>query len=158
LAVNWSAQVSVRALSGLSLEYFGAISEGNTACVVMAPHYSSRNSFHLRPFSLPEISAVRYFSPHPVADGAGFTTTAVDVGGEDIAVGGDGSCTLESGAGVVADAAGSAAWASRPMPAELLAAITPRLFSIAEAIWKNTTSPIEAVIFQPIFFIASSRN
>jgi hypothetical protein len=108
---------------------------------------------------LPEISAVRYFSPHPVADGAGFTTTAVDVGGEDIAAGGDGSYgPFESGFGVVADAAGSAVWARRPMAAELPSASTPRLFSVAAAIWENTTSPIEAVIFQPVFFIPCSRN
>jgi hypothetical protein len=53
---------------------------------------------------------------------------------------------------VVAEAAGSAAWASRtlaePAFAEVPVAIAARLFSIAEPVWENTISPIEAVIFQ----------
>src|ERR1700721_1402169 len=90
LALNWSAQVSVRALSGPSPEYFGAIVEGNTACEVIAPHSSWRNSFHLRPFSLPASSAARYFSAHPGTVGAALTTSVDDVepGCEEIA--GDG--------------------------------------------------------------------
>src|SRR5882724_7529607 len=117
LALNWSAQVSVRALSGLSPEYFGAIAEGKTACVVIAPHSSSRNSFHLRPFNLPASSAARYFRPHPVAVGPALTTTAVDVGfgGEETA-GGWACGSFESKAGLGAGAAGCPAWASGPTP------------------------------------------
>ena len=32
------------------------------------------------------------------------------------------------------------------------------LLSIGNAIWENAITPIEAVIFQPIFFILCSRN
>ena len=78
--LNWSAQVSVRALSGFSPEYFGATAVGKYRLVSVAPHSSWRNSFHLRPFSLPATSAARYFRAHPGTAGAGLVTSAASPG------------------------------------------------------------------------------
>src|SRR5579862_1366555 len=88
LTLNWSAQVNVRALSGFTPEYFGETAAGNTACVVLVPHSSWRNSFHLRPFSLPATSAPMYFSAHPGTLGAALTTSAGAGGAGDGAAGG----------------------------------------------------------------------
>jgi hypothetical protein len=85
-----------------------------------------------------------YLRAHPVAVGAGLTTSVVDVGLDGGAIaGGDGSGgPFESCGGVVAGAAGAAAWATT---------IAARPCGVAEAIWENATSAIEAVIVQQIF-------
>jgi hypothetical protein len=98
-----------------------------------------------------------YLKAHPGAVRGGLTTSAVDRGlGDTATAGGDGFGPFESGSGagaVVADAAGSAAWArSNRAPfrsAEL--PIVTALSGAAATIWENTTSPIEAISFPRIF-------
>jgi len=100
------------------------------------------------------------FSAHPVAVRAGFVTSDVSVAlAGAAATGGDGSCgPFESAGGVVAagdvvaDAGGAAAWARRStsFPAADAA------HRSSAAVWQNTMSPIEAVIVQQVFLIASS--
>jgi hypothetical protein len=52
-----------------------------------------------------------------------------------------------------------APWNPEPGPLRIPRVLPPgRLFSIGKAIWQNAISPIEAVIFQPFFFIRCSRN
>src|SRR5580693_6349634 len=98
-AVNWSAHVSVRALSGFSPEYFGATVVGNTAWVSFPPHSSRRKSLHLRPFNFPETFAATYRIEHAgtakAALAAAFAFDAVPAAGA--ASGADFACApLES--------------------------------------------------------------
>jgi hypothetical protein len=102
-----------------------------------------------------------YFKAHPGALGGRLTTSADDAGlGGAETAGGDavGSFESEGGAGVVvADVAGSAAWARSNRapfrPAEWPAALVTPLSGVAEAIWENIISPIGAISFQRIFAI-----
>src|SRR5450631_2369368 len=141
----------MRALSGSSFEYFGAMASGNTASMSPNPHSSRRKSFHLRPFSLPEIFRPTYLIEHAgtastdfnvlgfgaasgVATVAGWAASGLAVSG--LAVTGDDWACAAFEAGAVA---GAAAWATTSAAPPACA---------GGAIWNNTTSAAKAATFR----------